>query len=56
VLGADGACHKRPDPPAKPKAVARSEPTPRATAAPAPAPSRGGGGKCFSFNGKQYCE
>jgi uncharacterized caspase-like protein len=54
VLGADGACHKRPDPPAKPKAVARSsEPAPRAAAA--PAPSRGGG-KCFSFNGKQYCE
>ncbi len=51
VLGADGACHKRPDPPAKPKAVARSEPAPRAAAA----PSRGGG-KCFSFNGKQYCE
>ena len=53
ALGSDGACHKRPDPPAKPKAVARSEPAPHAAAA----PSRGGGGgKCFSFNGKQYCE
>ncbi len=53
VLGADGACHKRPDPPAKPKAVARSDSAPRTPAA--AAPSRGGG-KCFSFNGKQYCE
>jgi hypothetical protein len=54
VLGADGACHKRPEPTAKPKAVARSsEPAPRAPAA--AAPSRGGG-KSFSFKCKQYCE
>jgi uncharacterized caspase-like protein len=53
LLGADGACHKRPDPPAKPKAVARTDSAPRAPAA--AAPSRAGG-KCFSFNGKQYCE
>jgi len=53
ALGSDGACHKRPDPAPKPKAaVARSDPAPRAPAA----PSRGGGGKCFSFNGKSYCE
>ncbi len=50
ALGSDGACHKRPEPAPK-RAVARSEPAPRAPAA----PSRGGG-KCFNFNGKQYCE
>jgi uncharacterized caspase-like protein len=52
ALGADGACHKRPDAPARPKAAARTDTAPRA---PAAAPSSGGG-KCFSFNGKQYCE
>ena len=51
MVGSDGACKKRPDPPER-KAVARSEP---ARAAPA-APAHGGGGKCFSFNGKRYCE
>jgi len=51
ALGSDGACHKKPEPAPK-RAVARSEAAPRAPAA----PSRGGGGKCFNFNGKQYCE
>ena len=51
ALGSDGACHKKPEPAPK-RAVAHSDPAPRAPAA----PSRGGGGKCFNFNGKQYCE
>jgi uncharacterized caspase-like protein len=55
ALGADGACHKRPDQPVKPKAVARSETAP-APRAPAAASSGGGGGKCFTFGGKRYCE
>ena len=52
ALGSDGACKKRPDPPER-KAVARAEQPARAAPA---APSGGGGGKCFSFNGKRYCE
>jgi uncharacterized caspase-like protein len=46
-LNSSGACEKRP------------EPTPRArTATRQEKPSRrsGGGGKCFSFNGRSYCE
>jgi hypothetical protein len=50
ALGSDGTCHKKPEPAPK-RAVARSEPAPRA-----PAASSRGGGKCFNFNGKQYCE
>ena len=49
----DGVCKKRPDPPER-KAVARSEAPARA--APAAPSGGGGGGKCFSFNGKRYCE
>ncbi|MBI3701593.1 MAG: caspase family protein [Afipia sp.] len=52
ILNSDGVCKKRPDPPER-KAVARSEAPARV------APSGGGGGgggKCFSFNGKRYCE
>jgi len=57
ALGSDGACHKKPDPPAvKPKAVARSTDSAPAPRAAAPAASGRGGGKCFNFNGKQYCE
>jgi hypothetical protein len=53
ALGSDGACHKKPEPPAPKRSASRSDSAPAARA-PA-APSRGGG-KCFSFNGKQYCE
>ena len=59
VLNASsGTCVKRPDPPAPKPRVAqeRERPEPR-RAAPAAAPSGGGGGgKCFTFNGKRYCE
>ena len=49
-LNSSGACEKRAEPAPRPKAVMRQEPTHSA-------PSRGGaGGKCFAFNGKQYCE
>jgi uncharacterized caspase-like protein len=54
-LNSSGACEKRPEPAPKPKTATREAPAaPRA--APAPATPRGGGGKCFSFNGKTYCE
>ncbi len=49
----DGVCKKRPDPPER-KAVARSEAPARV--APSAPSGGGGGGKCFSFNGKRYCE
>ena len=49
-LNSSGACEKRPDPAPKPRTVDR-DPEPRHRAAPA-----GGGGKCFSFNGRSYCE
>jgi len=48
MLGSDGACRKRPEPPAQ--SVVRREPSARSTAAPA------GGAKCFTFNGKRFCE
>jgi uncharacterized caspase-like protein len=56
VLGSDGSCRKKPEP-VEPKRTAQAAPKPRA-AAPAAAPSGGGGGgaKCFTFNGKRYCE
>ena len=54
VLGADGTCKRRPEPPPR-KQVVRHEP--RHIAPSAPAGGGGGGGaKCFSFNGKRYCE
>jgi uncharacterized caspase-like protein len=48
-LNSSGACEKRPEPLPKARtATTRHEPdTPRRT---------GGGAKCFSFNGKSYCE
>src|SRR5215471_661355 len=46
ALGSDGACHPRPKPPAT-----AEHQSPRV----APAPARSGG-KCFNFNGKQFCE
>jgi uncharacterized caspase-like protein len=49
VLRADGTCGK------KPEAVARVKPAVR-TGGESPPARGGGGGKCFSFNGKQYCE
>lgn len=52
VLNSDGVCKKRPDPPER-KPVVRAEARPHAPAAPS---GGGGGGKCFSFNGKRYCE
>ena len=49
-LNSSGACEKRAEPAPRPKAVMRQEPTHSA-------PARGGAsGKCFAFNGKQYCE
>ena len=57
-LNSSGACEKKPEPAPKPKTATRE--TPAAPAAPRAAPAapapRGGGGKCFSFNGKTYCE
>jgi uncharacterized caspase-like protein len=49
-LNSSGACEKRPEPAPKPRTVERDA-EPRHRAAPA-----GGGGKCFSFNGRSYCE
>jgi uncharacterized caspase-like protein len=49
-LNSSGSCEKRPEP--KARTAVRQEPA-------AAAPRRsggGGGGKCFSFNGKSYCE
>ncbi len=56
-LNSSGACEKRPEPAAKPKAAATREAPAATRSAPAvPAAPRGGGGKCFSFGGKTYCE
>jgi len=56
-LNSGGACEKRPEPKAR---TADRDPAPRRPSAPAPAGpggrSGGGGGKCFSFNGRSYCE
>jgi hypothetical protein len=54
-LSAQGVCRKNPPPAPAPKTAAKREAREPA-AAPAPARSGGGGGKCFSFNGRQYCE
>ncbi len=52
-LSAQGVCRKNPPPaPAPAKSVSRQQQPSAAPAAPAPR----GGGKCFSFNGRQYCE
>lgn len=51
-LNSSGACEKRAEPAPKPRSAAR-EPVAREPAARRPAT---GGGKCFSFNGKTYCE
>lgn len=53
VLNSDGTCKKRPEPAPERKSAAHETPAPARVA---PAAPRGGGGKCFSFNGKQYCE
>jgi len=55
VLSRDGACFAKPAP--RVAAVREADrPAPR-KAAPHHAPaSSGGGGRCFSFNGTQYCE
>jgi uncharacterized caspase-like protein len=52
-LNSSGACEKRPDPAPKPKTADREPAAPRRAA---PAGGGGGGGKCFSFNGRSYCE
>jgi uncharacterized caspase-like protein len=49
-LNSSGACEKRPEPAPKAQTATREQPA-RTRAAPS-----GGGGKCFSFNGKSYCE
>jgi uncharacterized caspase-like protein len=51
-LNSGGACEKRPEAAPRPRTVER-ESEPRHRAAPV---SGGGGGKCFSFNGRSYCE
>ncbi len=52
-LSPQGVCRKNPPPaPAPAKTVSRQQ---QPSAAPA-APAARGGGKCFSFNGRQYCE
>jgi uncharacterized caspase-like protein len=58
VLDARGTCRKRPEPLPKPKAVSRQEPPIHIQpSAPKPsAPAEGSGGRCYSFNGKQYCQ
>jgi uncharacterized caspase-like protein len=55
VLGANGTCQKRKEPPQRPVAREETRPTPRATAPRAAAPSAGGS-KCFTFNGQRFCE
>lgn len=50
-LNSSGACEKRPEPAPRPRTVEREEPRHRT----APV-GGGGGGKCFSFNGRSYCE
>jgi uncharacterized caspase-like protein len=52
-LNSSGACEKRPEPAPKPR-TATQEPAPKQRSA--PAGGGGGGGKCFSFNGRSYCE
>jgi uncharacterized caspase-like protein len=52
-LNSSGACEKRPDPVSKPR-TATQDPAPKQRSA--PAGGGAGGGKCFSFNGKSYCE
>ena len=53
-LNSSGACEKRSEPVPKPRTADRDSESRRPAAA---APSRsGGGGKCFSFNGRSYCE
>ena len=52
-LNSSGVCEKRPEPAPKPKTADREPAAPRTRAAPA---GGGGGGKCFSFNGRSYCE
>jgi hypothetical protein len=54
-LNSSGACEKRPEPTPKPKTADREPAAPRTRAAPAGG-GGGGGGKCFSFNGRSYCE
>ena len=49
VMTSSGECEKKPEPAPAARAAARHESA-------APAPRTGGGGKCFSFNGKTYCE
>jgi uncharacterized caspase-like protein len=51
-LNSSGACEKRPAPPPRAKTATTAAPR---EAAPSRS-SRSGGGKCFTFNGKSYCE
>jgi len=49
-LNSSGSCEKRPEPAPKARAVTQHD------AAPARQPGPAAVGKCFSFNGKSYCE
>ena len=48
-LNSSGSCEKRPEPAPKPR-TATQDPAPQ------PRSASPGGSKCFSFNGKSYCE
>jgi uncharacterized caspase-like protein len=56
ALDSGGTCRKQPDPAEKRSTVSHQASSARAPAAPAAPAGGGGGGKCFSFNGKRYCE
>jgi uncharacterized caspase-like protein len=47
-LNSSGVCEKRPEPAPRARSATRQEPAHRH--------SGSGGGKCFSFNGRSYCE
>jgi uncharacterized caspase-like protein len=49
-LNSSGSCEKRPEPAPRARAVTQHEAAPVRQSSPAT------GGKCFSFNGKSYCE
>jgi uncharacterized caspase-like protein len=49
-LNSSGTCEKRPEPAPKARVASPREPAAPRRAGPS------GGGKCFSFNGKSYCE
>jgi hypothetical protein len=49
-LNSNGSCEKRPEPAPKARNATQHEPTPQRRS------GSSGGQRCFSFNGKSYCE